>query len=91
MFSAQSIFNARVEEIVKKEIGNDIIDGATKSIDKITDDIGFGTWQAGVSLATIKKETNSYKWMIFSAVYTFIVAYIIAVTIFQVGTLLGFS
>ena len=43
------------------------------------------------TLATIKKETGSTKWMLFSAGYTFAVAYVAAVAVFQIGTLLGFS
>lgn len=43
------------------------------------------------TIATIRKETNSYKWAMFTAVYTFIVGWIGAVLVFQIGTLLGFS
>ena len=43
---------------------------------------------AGV-LATIKKETNSRKWSLFTAVYTFIIGWIMAVLIYQVGRLFG--
>ena len=42
-------------------------------------------------LGTVKKETNSYKWMIFLAVYTFAIAWLFAVAVFQIGSLLGFS
>lgn len=42
-------------------------------------------------LTTIKKETNSLKWAIFTGVYTFLVAWIMAVLVFQFGSLLGFS
>lgn len=42
-------------------------------------------------LTTIKKETNSLKWAVFTAVYTFFVGWIMAVLIFQIGSLLGFS
>lgn len=41
-------------------------------------------------IATVKKETNSYKWAIFMAVYPFILAWVMAVLVFQVGSLLGF-
>ncbi|MGL4106602.1 ferrous iron transport protein B [Clostridium sp. LP20] len=44
-----------------------------------------------VALGAVKKETNSWKWTIFTAVYTFAVAWIAAVLVFQVGSLLGFS
>ncbi len=43
------------------------------------------------TLATIKKETGSTKWMLFSATYTFAIAYIAAIAVFQIGTILGFS
>lgn len=43
------------------------------------------------TLATIRKETGSTKWMVFSATYTFAIAYVAAVAVFQIGTLLGFS
>lgn len=41
-------------------------------------------------LGTVKRETNSIKWTIFMAVYTFILGWIVAVLIYQVGRLLGF-
>lgn len=43
------------------------------------------------TIGTIKKETNSNKWAIFTAVYTFAIGWLIAVLIFQIGKLLGFS
>ena len=42
------------------------------------------------AIATVKKETNSYKWAIFMAVYTFTIGWLSAVLVYQVGTLLGF-
>jgi len=42
------------------------------------------------TIATVKRETNSYKWAAFTAIYTFIVGWIVAVLIYQIGTLLGF-
>src|SRR5699024_12382829 len=42
------------------------------------------------TIATVKRETNSYKWAIFTLVYTFIVAWIFAVLVYQIGTFLGF-
>lgn len=42
------------------------------------------------TIATIKKETNSYKWPIFMAVYTFLIGWIAAVAVYQIGSLLGF-
>lgn len=41
------------------------------------------------TVATIKKETGSMKWTIFSMVYPFIIAYVISFVIFQGGNLLG--
>ena len=43
------------------------------------------------TLGVIKKETNSYKWTLFSAVYSFAVAWILSVIIYQVGRLIGLS
>ncbi|MCF6463125.1 ferrous iron transport protein B [Clostridium sp. Cult1] len=43
------------------------------------------------TIGTIKKETNSNKWAIFTAVYTFAIGWLMAVLIFQIGKLLGFS
>ncbi len=45
---------------------------------------------AGV-IATIKKETNSSKWALFTALYTLLIGWIGAVLVFQIGKLLGFS
>ncbi len=42
------------------------------------------------ALGTVKKETNSAKWAIFMAIYTFIIGWISAVIVYQVGRLLGF-
>ena len=42
------------------------------------------------TIATVKKETNSYKWAIFMVVYPFVIAWIGAVLVYQVGTILGF-
>ncbi|SFU76925.1 ferrous iron transport protein B [Clostridium sp. DSM 8431] len=44
-----------------------------------------------VALGAIKRETNSWKWTGFAAVYTFIVAWIMSVLVYQIGTLLGFA
>lgn len=41
-------------------------------------------------IATVKKETNSYKWAAFVAIYPFILGWLVAVVIYQVGSLLGF-
>ncbi|MBD7912969.1 ferrous iron transport protein B [Clostridium cibarium] len=44
-----------------------------------------------VALGAIKRETNSWKWTIFAASYTFVVAWIASVLVYQVGSLLGFA
>ncbi|MDS0526612.1 ferrous iron transport protein B [Clostridium sp. SHJSY1] len=44
-----------------------------------------------VALGAIKRETNSWRWTIFAATYTFVVAWIAAVIVYQVGSLLGFA
>lgn len=41
-------------------------------------------------IATVKKETNSYKWAAFMAVYPFVLAWVFAVLVYQVGSLMGF-
>ena len=42
------------------------------------------------ALGTIKKETNSWKWMIFSAVYMFVIAWVVSLLVYQGGRFLGF-
>lgn len=42
-------------------------------------------------IGTVRKETNSRKWALFTAVYTFLVGWIAAVLIYQVGRLFGLS
>jgi len=44
-----------------------------------------------VALGAIKRETNSWKWTLFTAAYTFAVAWIVSVLVYQVGRLLGFA
>lgn len=41
-------------------------------------------------IGTVKRETNSYKWAIFMAIYPFVIGWVFAVLIYQIGTLLGF-
>ncbi|WP_099189837.1 ferrous iron transport protein B [Tepidibacter mesophilus] len=41
-------------------------------------------------IGAIKRETNSWKWTIFSVVYQFVVAWIVAMLIYQIGSLIGF-
>ncbi|MDM0720182.1 ferrous iron transport protein B [Clostridium perfringens] len=43
------------------------------------------------ALGAIKRETNSMKWTIFSAVYTFLIALVLSTLVYQVGLLLGFQ
>lgn len=43
------------------------------------------------TLGTIRKETGSAKWALFSALYTFAIAWVMAVLIFQIGRLFGLS
>ncbi|NLC66500.1 MAG: ferrous iron transport protein B [Clostridium sp.] len=40
-------------------------------------------------IATVKRETNSYKWAIFMVVYPFLIGWGFAVLIYQVGSLFG--
>ncbi|MDO5689290.1 MAG: ferrous iron transport protein B [Tissierellia bacterium] len=42
-------------------------------------------------LGSVKNETKSIKWMLFMAFYTLLVAYVVAVVIYQTGLLLGFQ
>lgn len=41
------------------------------------------------TLGTIKKETNSRKLTVFSATYSFVIAWVMAVLVYQIGSLLG--
>ena len=43
------------------------------------------------TLGTIAKETNSWKWLAFMALYTFAIGWLMAVLVYQVGLLLGFG
>lgn len=43
------------------------------------------------TLGTVAKETKTLRWPIFMAVYTFVIGWIVAVAVFQIGSLLGFS
>lgn len=42
------------------------------------------------ALGTIKKEIVTWKWTVFSAFYTFAVAWVISLLVYQIGNLLGF-
>lgn len=42
------------------------------------------------ALGTIKKEAGSWKWMAFSAVYMFVIAWAVSLVVYQGGRLLGF-
>jgi len=39
------------------------------------------------TLATIRKETNSWKWPMFSAGFSVVLAWLIATVVFQIGSL----
>jgi ferrous iron transport protein B len=41
------------------------------------------------TLAAIKKETGSWKWTAFSAIYSTAVAFIVCVVVYQVGLMIG--
>lgn len=43
------------------------------------------------ALGTIKKEVGSWKWTLFSAGYTFAVAWVVSLLVYQIGHLLGFG
>ncbi|MGC9517908.1 MAG: ferrous iron transport protein B [Methanomicrobiales archaeon] len=43
------------------------------------------------ALATIKRETNSWKWPTFAGIYTFVVAWVVSFIVYQGGLLLGFG
>ena len=43
------------------------------------------------ALGTIKKETQSWKWMAFAFAYTFAVAWVVSLIVYQGGKLLGFE
>ncbi|BAL83314.1 putative ferrous iron transport protein B [Selenomonas ruminantium subsp. lactilytica TAM6421] len=42
------------------------------------------------ALGTIKKEAGGWKWMGFSAVYMFVIAWVVSLVVYQIGRLLGF-
>lgn len=42
-------------------------------------------------IGTVKRETNSYKWAIFMVIYPFVIAWVFAVFVYQIGSLLGLS
>lgn len=42
-------------------------------------------------IGTVKRETNSYKWAVFMMVYPFVIGWVFAVLIYQIGSLLGLS
>ena len=42
------------------------------------------------SLGTVKKETNGWKWVGFSAVYMFAVAWFVSLLVYQIGRMFGF-
>ena len=42
------------------------------------------------ALGTIKKEAGGFKWMAFAAVYMFVLAWVVSLLVYQIGSLLGF-
>lgn len=40
-------------------------------------------------IATVKRETNSYNWAVFMLIYPFLIGWVFAVLIYQIGSLLG--
>ena len=42
------------------------------------------------ALGTIKKEAGGFKWMVFAAVYMFVLAWVVSLLVYQIGRLLGF-
>ena len=42
------------------------------------------------TVATVKKETDSFKWMIFSMIYPLAVAYVVSLLIYQGGRVIAF-
>lgn len=42
------------------------------------------------ALGTIQKEVSAWKWTAFAAVYTFAVAWVVSLAVYQIGRLLGF-
>ncbi|HZK02372.1 MAG TPA: ferrous iron transport protein B [Anaerovoracaceae bacterium] len=43
------------------------------------------------TLGIVGKETGSFKWPVFMAIYTFVIGWVAAVIVFQVGTLFGLN
>lgn len=43
------------------------------------------------TLAAIRRETNSWKWPTFAAGYTFVVAYVVSLIVYQGGSLMGLA
>ncbi len=43
------------------------------------------------ALGTVKKETQSWKWMAFTFIYTCAVAWIVSMLVYQIGRILGFE
>jgi len=42
------------------------------------------------ALSVIKRETNSWKWMIFSAVYSTVLAWVVTFAVYHIGLMLGY-
>ncbi len=43
------------------------------------------------ALGTIKKEAGGWKWVAFSAIYMFVIAWFVSLLVYQIGRLLGFA
>ena len=43
------------------------------------------------ALGTIKKEAGGWKWVAFSAIYMFAIAWFVSLLVYQIGRLLGFE
>ena len=43
------------------------------------------------ALGTIKKEAGGWKWVAFSAIYMFVIAWFVSLLVYQFGRLLGFE
>jgi ferrous iron transport protein B len=47
--------------------------------------------QCAATLAAIRRETHSWRWPIFTFTYMTVLAWLAAVAIYQIGTMLGFG
>jgi ferrous iron transport protein B len=47
--------------------------------------------QCAATLAAIRRETHGWKWPVFTFTYMTVVAWVVAVGIYQIGSLLGYG